>query len=195
MLPTWRNAKHAETWLATVEHHAGTRFGTRPIETIGTADILQTLTPIWTSQNETATRLKQRLATIFDWAKGAGHYPYENPVNGLKKALPVVKRQPEHLAAMHWNDLPGFMAELAGRDSVSARTLEFIVLTVARSGEARGARWDEIGDKIWHVPGDRMKRGIPHRVPLCPAALEVLDQVRGLDHEYVFPSRKRGAGW
>ena len=71
LLPTWRNAKHAETWLATVENHACRQFGKRPIETIGTADVLGVLTPIWTEKHETAKRLKQRLATIFDWAGGS----------------------------------------------------------------------------------------------------------------------------
>lgn len=93
LLPTWRNAKHAQTWLATVEAHANPVIGGRPIETIGTADLLKVLSPIWTEKNETAKRLRQRLSTIFDWAKGAGYYPHENPTNGLKKALPIVKRR------------------------------------------------------------------------------------------------------
>lgn len=192
LLPTWRNAKHAETWLATVEAHANPQFGRRPIETVGTADVLKVLTPIWTEKHETAKRLKQRLAAIFDWAKGAGHYPHENPVNGLKKALPMVKRRPEHMLAMDWQELPGFMGDLALREGVSARTLEFLVLTATRSGEARGARWSEIEGNVWTIPGERMKRGVPHRVPLSAEALAVLDRVKGLDGKLIFPSQKRG---
>jgi integrase len=192
LLPTWRNAKHAETWLKTVQTHANSAFGNRPIDTVSTADVLKVLSPIWTEKHETAKRLRQRLSTIFDWAKGAGYYPHENPVNGLKKALPTVKKRTEHMAAMDWQDLPGFMVDLARREGVSARTLEFIILTGVRSGEARGARWNEIEGNIWTVPGERMKRGVPHRVPLTPDALSVLDKVRGLDEDLIFPSVQRG---
>ena len=101
------------------------------------------LSPIWIEKHETATRLKQRLSTIFDWAKGGGHYPHENPVNGVKKALPPVKRRAQHLAAMDWRDLPAFIKELVAREGVSARCLEFLILTASRSNEARGARWEE----------------------------------------------------
>jgi integrase len=192
LLPTWRNAKHAETWLATVRTHAFPQFGKRPVETIGTADVLKVLSPIWTEKHETAKRLRQRLSTIFDWAKGAGHYPHENPVNGLRKALPAVKRRTEHLAAMNWRDLPVFMGDLAKRGGVSARTLEFIIFTASRSGEARGARWSEVEGNVWTVPAERMKRGIPHRVPLSTEAMTVLDSMRGLDSELIFPSVQRG---
>jgi len=192
LLPTWRNAKHAETWLATVEAHANRQFGDRPIVTVGTADVLKVLSPIWIEKHETAKRLRQRISTIFDWAKGAGHYPHENPVNGLKKALPMVKRRAEHMAAMLWRDVPKFMAELATREGVSARTLELIILTAARSGEARGARWSEIEGNVWTVPGERMKRGVPHRVPLSAEALAVMESVRGLDDDLIFPSVQRG---
>lgn len=134
------------------------------------------------------------MSTIFDWAKGAGHYPHENPVNGIKKALPTVKRRAEHMAALDWRDVPTFMDDLADREGVSARTLEFLILTAARSGEARGARWNEIDleAREWVIPGERMKRGVPHRVPLSEAAVAVLEGVRGLDADLVFPSIQRG---
>ncbi len=194
LLPTWRNKKHAETWLSTVENYANPRFGKRPLHTVGTADILSVLSPIWTEKHETAKRLKQRLSTIFDWAKGAGHYPHENPVNGVKKALPTVKHRAEHMAALNWHEIPSFIQDLADREGVSARTLEFLILTATRSGEARGARWREIDleAREWVIPGERMKRGVPHRVPLSEAALAVLERVRGLDVDLVFPSAQRG---
>jgi integrase len=150
---------------------------------------LGVLSPIWTEKHETAKRLKQRLGAIFDWAKGAGHYPHENPINGLKKALPSVKRRPEHMSTLGWQRVPEFMVELQNRDGVSARTLEFIILTASRSGEARGARWAEISDGIWTVPAGRMKRGLEHRVPLSHQATHVLEKVRDLDSDLVFPSR------
>lgn len=194
--PTWRNAKHASTWLASMERYALPVLGNRLIHTIGTADVLEVITPIWTTKHETARRLKQRLSTIFDWAKGNGFYPHENPVNGVIKSLPRVKAEPEHMAAMNWRDLPTFMEALSQREGVSARTLEFIILTASRSNEARGARWEEIDldAQTWTVPSIRMKRGKSHRVPLSLEAMAILNQQRGLDPEYIFPSTTRDKG-
>ncbi len=182
--PTWRNPKHTMLWLSTLETYAFPSLRSRPIDTIGTADDLTVLSPIWTEKHETAKRVKQRLATIFDWAKGAGHYPHENPVNGVKKALPPVKRRVEHRAAMDWREVPAFMKELAAREGVSARCLEFLILTAARSIEARGARWDEISGEVWTVPAERMKRGIPHRVPLSAEALRLIEPLRALNPDW-----------
>lgn len=193
LLPTWKNRKHAETWLSSVETYVFPVFGKRPIETVGTADVLRVLAPIWASKPETAKRLKQRLSTSFDWAKAGGHYPGENPVTGITRALPVVKASGKHLAAMPWSDVPAFMDDLARREGISARTLEFLILTAARSGEARGARWAEIDwdARAWVIPAERMKAGKPHRVPLSDAAMAILERTRGLDHEWVFPSAVR----
>ncbi|RYH08830.1 site-specific integrase [Tropicimonas sp. IMCC6043] len=188
LLPTWKNKKHAETWLSTIRIYANPHFGSRPIETVTTADCLKVLSPIWTEKHETAKRLRQRLRTVFDWAKGAGFYPNENPINGLKKALPAVKQSQEHLPSMPWQSVPAFMTKLKQRQGVSARVLEFIILTAVRSGEARGAEWSEINDSTWTVPAIRMKRGIEHRVPLSEQALDVLERVRGLGETMVFPS-------
>lgn len=195
LLPTWRNKKHAATWLATVANYANPILGKRPIHTIGTADVLSVLSPIWTVKHETAKRLMQRLSTVFDWAKGAGHYPHENPVNGIKKALPSVKLRVKHLAAMDWRELPSFMEELGKREGASARTLEFLILTATRSGEARGARWCEIDLQAqeWVIPGERMKQGVLHRVPLSEAAVALLEQAKGLDADLVFPGIQRGS--
>ncbi|SEN37445.1 Integrase [Pseudorhodobacter antarcticus] len=188
--PTWSNPKHAAGWLSAVEAYAFPCFGKRPINKVGTPDILLVLEPIWTTKHETARRVMQRLSTIFDWAKVAGHYPAENPVTGVKKALGTVNTATKHMASMPWQDLPDFMMELYSREGVSARTLEFIILTATRSGEARGARWEEIDleERAWHIPGERMKRRIPHRIPLSSAACAVLERMKGMDAEIVFPS-------
>ena len=192
LAPTWRNAKHAHEWLSSLERYAFPHLGARPLDTIGTADALAVLTAIWTTRPETARRVKQRLGLIFDWAKSAGHYPHENPVAGVRKGLPAVKRQPEHMAALPWQELPAFMAELARREGTSARTLELLILTAARSGEARGMRWAEVEGEVWTVPGERMKAGKLHRVPLSPEALGVIERMRGLGEELVFPAIQRG---
>ena len=190
MQPTWSNTKHAASWLSAVEAYAYPQFGNRPINKVGTPDILRVLEPIWTAKHETARRIMQRLSNIFDWAKVAGHYPFENPVNGVKKALGTVTIKTKHMEAMAWVDLPAFMKELAPRDGVSARTLEFVILTAMRSGEVRGARWAEIDlrKRVWTVPGERMKRRIPHSIPLSNAACAILERMKGMDDDLAFPS-------
>lgn len=188
--PTWRNPRHGDIWWASLENHVFPRLGKRQIDTLGTADVLAVLSPIWTETYDTALRVRQRMSSIFDWAKGAGLYPHENPVNGIKKALPPVKRRRTHMAAMPWQDVPAFMDELREREGMSARALEFIILTATRSGEARGARWSEIDGDTWTIPADRMKRGIEHRIPLSDAARKILESVRGSNSELVFPSNQ-----
>ncbi|MBF9057715.1 integrase arm-type DNA-binding domain-containing protein [Rhodobacterales bacterium HKCCSP123] len=192
LLPTFRSEKHGEVWLASLERHAFPRLGSQPIETIGMTDVLAVLSCIWTAKHDTARRIKQRIGTIFDWAKGAGHYLHENPVAGIEKSLPKVKHRAQHMASLPWQELPAFMSDLSEREGVSARTLEFVILTGVRSGEARGARWSEIEDGVWTIPAERMKMHRAHRVPLSAEALAVLEQVRGLDAELVFPSVSRG---
>ena len=97
---TLKSDRHAELWLRSLELYAFPKIGKRPIQSITSADVLSILNPIWAKKHDTARRVKQRIAAVFDWAKGAGHYPHENPVAGLKKALPAVKRKAEHMAAL-----------------------------------------------------------------------------------------------
>lgn len=193
LLPSWRSDRHGEIWIASMERYVFPLIGERPVESIRSTDIMPILLPIWTKKNDTASRVKQRIATVFDWAKGAGHYPHENPVNGLNKALPAIRTNTVHMPALPWRQLPAFMEELKGREGVSARALEFIVLTAARSGEARGATWSEISQGVWTIPADRMKTGVSHRVPLSCEALLVLEKARGLDADLIFPSPSKKA--
>ncbi len=188
LVPTWRSAAHGQRWLSSMEMYAFPQLGHRPIHTISPADVLSVLSPIWTKKNDTARRVKQRISNVFDWAKGAGHYPGENPANGLNKALPNVRLAPEHMAALPWSEIPEFMRELSERQAVSARALSFLILTATRSKELRGARWSEIDGNVWTIPGERMKAGTEHRVPLCPTARGILSSVNGLGDELVFPS-------
>ncbi|KIC40152.1 hypothetical protein RA27_15070 [Ruegeria sp. ANG-R] len=192
--PTWKNAKHAETWIRSLEIHVLPRIGSRAIETIGSSEVLEVLGPIWTKKPETARRILQRLTVIFDWAKTAGHYGAENPANGVTRALPKVDRRPEHMAALPWQEVPKLIGELKEREGTAARLVEWVIYTAARSAEARLATWDEIEGNVWTVPADRMKRGKEHRVPLCKPALGVLERVKLLNPDLVFPSRQRRAG-
>ncbi|QXT40979.1 tyrosine-type recombinase/integrase [Gymnodinialimonas ceratoperidinii] len=187
LIPTWRSGKHGQLWLNSMENHVFPIIGDRPIDSVETADVMAILAPVWTTTPDTARRLKQRIALVFDWAKGAGHYHSENPVNGVKKALPKVKRLVSHRLALPWQKLPDFMLELHTRDSMSARALEFLILTATRSKECRFACWRELTSEDWKIPAERMKREVEHRIPLSAAARAVLERVRGIESELVFP--------
>lgn len=180
----WKNDKHRAQWINTLEQYAFPAIGKRPIDQIATPEIVTVLSAIWFDKHETARRLKQRIATVFDDAKGKGHIAGENPVTGVSASLKSNKRirKVKHHAAMDYRDLPPFMARLRSDDipAMSRLALEFTILTTARTGEVIHARWDEIDtDKaLWIVPADRMKAGKEHRVPLSDRALEILATVK-----------------
>ena len=164
-------------------------LGTLPVHAITQAEILRVLAPIWTEKPETARRVRQRLRTVLDWARAAGHFEGVNPVEGVEKGLPPQRRKPRHFAALPWQEVPSLMRRLEAMEGMGAPALRFLILTAARSGEVRGARWEEIDTEaaVWTVPGERMKAGEPHRVPLSASALAILNEVRGLHPELVFP--------
>lgn len=188
---SFSSEKHAAQWLAGMKKHVFPAFGDRLICTVGVVDVRKALEPIWINTHETARKIKQRIEAVFDWARAEGHYGPENPARGIKRALKPQARNPTHLAAMPWADLPAFYESLNERDGVSARTLQFIILTAVRSGEARDAQWDEFKGNLWTIPARRMKTGRTHIVPLAPEALRILEQMRGLDPVYVYPQRSR----
>ena len=194
--PGWREGGvHVKHWISSLERFVFPVIGQRPIDTIQSGDVLTVLTPIWHKTPETARRVKQRIRTVMQWAKGANLYDEENPVEAAEGSLPKhVSGQVKHYAAMPYDALPGFMADLAGRKGVAALALRFLILTAARSGEVRGARWSEfdLENGVWAVPGERMKAKMDHRVPLTAEALAALDAARGLDPDLVFPGQRRG---
>lgn len=192
--PTFKNSTHCANWIATLENHAFPKIGQNELSTIRRSDVLEILSPIWTDRHETGRRVKQRIATVFDWSIGAGHMDTANPVDSaLQKSLPKVRVKVKHHAAVPWRDLPDFMQALSEREAIAARCLQFIALTATRSGEARGALWSELDLKraVWIIPADRMKMAEDHRIPLCEAALHLLEGVIGLDDDLVFPSPTR----
>ncbi|MEO0358006.1 MAG: integrase arm-type DNA-binding domain-containing protein, partial [Pseudomonadota bacterium] len=194
-MPTWKNAKHGKQWINTLRDYAFPKIGRMPINTVKEPEVMMCLSPIWTEKHETAKRLAQRIKTVLDVAKSKGYREGENPVTAIKDAgvLPKVKARPKHHAAMHYRDVPAFFADLATRDAIAAKALMFTCLTVLRTSEVLGAKWDEfdLDAKVWTVPGDRMKTGEDHRVPLTDAMTEILDTVRPLKSTYVFEGQKR----
>ncbi|WP_270937193.1 tyrosine-type recombinase/integrase [Falsiroseomonas oryzae] len=201
---TWKNVKHRQQWENTLATYAFPHFGDRPVADVDTAAVLAALEPIWKTKTETATRLRQRIETVLDFATPRGWRSGENPARWrghLEATLPKPGKiaKVEHHAALPWAEAGAFMVALRQREGVAARALEFGILTAARSGEVRGARWSEIdlARGVWVVPGDRMKAGREHRVPLSAAAVAILRTMADLrDAEapdpLVFPGLRQG---
>lgn len=198
LLPGWRNPKHGKQWISTLEQYAFPVIGPRSIDTITPAHIASVLQPIWLEIPETATRVKQRLHAVMAWAWAHG-FCQANPVDVVDKLLPLQPSKAirtQHQPAMDWRELPAFYQQHlanAERFDVSRALLSFVILTACRSGEARKMRWDEVDldAAIWTIPADRMKTQVMHRVPLSLQAMAVLEKVRGLHGEWVFPSPRK----
>jgi integrase len=192
--PHAKNPKHSAQWLRTLSNYAFPIIGARPVHTIAQSDILRVLAPIWTEKPETARRVRQRIRTVMDWARTAGHFEGVNPVEGVEKGLPKQRGRVQHHRALPYQKLPDLIRRIEAVEGMGALALRFVILTAARGGEARGALWSEIDGeaRLWTVPAERMKAQRRHRVPLSNAALAVLEQVRGLSDGLIFPSTRPG---
>jgi integrase len=191
IVPNSKSGKHVWQWLDTLEKHAFPKIGALPIHAVLQSDILRVLAPVWLVMPETARRIRQRLRLVFDWARAAGHRDDANPVDGVEKGLPKQKDKPEHFKALPWSDVPALLQRVAAERGMGPLALRFAILTAARSGEVRGARWSEIDldAGVWTIPGARMKAGEEHRVPLSEPARNILAAVQGVSPDYVFPSK------
>lgn len=192
--PRWRNAHHTASWMQALERHAFAKLGAMPVHRIRQADVLRVLEPIWTTKPETARRVRQRVRTVLAWALAQGHIDSNPADKRIDPALPKMPKVKAHLRALDYREVPAALAAInASRASLAARlSLRFTILTAARNGETRGARWSEMDleARQWRIPGERMKAGVEHRVPLSDAAIAVLEQARTLDDGsgLVFPS-------
>lgn len=196
MKPSWRNAKHAAQWTMTLTTYAKPMRG-KPVNAIGTQDVLDVLQGLWKRTPETAERLRGRIENVLDAAKAKGHRSGENPARWrghLDQILPKRQRLSRgHHTALPYDAVPDFMADLRGRSAVAALALEFTILTAARSGEVLGAQWDEIDleKTVWIIPPARMKAAREHRVPLSPRAMEIVEVMREQGTEgFLFPGPK-----
>lgn len=198
----WKADKHALLWESTLKTYAYPTMGKISVQAIDAALVLKVLEAIWKSKPETAGRVRGRIEAILDWAKSRGLRQGENPARWrghLQYQLPARSkvRRVKHHPALPYAELPEFMATLREEVGISARALEFAILTAARTGEIIGATRAEanVADKLWIVPGFRMKAGKEHRVPLSSQALAILKRVMAPengDHAYIFPTPKRG---
>ena len=197
--PTWSNAKHASQWTNTLGTYAHPVIGRKPVDQVTTADVLAILTPIWTVKSETASRVHQRLETIFDWVIAQG-WRLDNPAGKpVIRALPRVSRLKSHHRSLPPADVPAAlkMVRESNSDPSTRLAFEFLVLTAARSNEVRQAIWLEMDleNAVWAVPAMHMKARREHWVPLSRRSLEILDQARELareDEGLVFPADRSG---
>jgi integrase len=192
---SWKNGKHADQWITTLQRYANPVLGDVPVDQINSPYILKVLGPIWLTKPETARRVRQRIGTVLDWAKAAGHRNGDNPVESVLKGLPKQPDRVGHHAALPYSQVPAFVADLRSSElSESTRlAFEFLILTAARTGEVLGATWSEVDveSALWTIPAKRMKAGREHRVPLSERAVEILQRAKLLaaGSAFVFPSR------
>ncbi len=197
--PRWRNGKHTVSWWQTLERHAFPILGDMPVDKIGREDVLRALTPIWGVRMETARRVRQRIRTVLRWCMAHGYVEHNAAGEAIDGALPPMPRLKAHLRAMPYQEVSAALATVEASKAylASKLCLRFLVLTAARSGEARSVTWSEIDMDAaeWRIPGHRMKASAEHRVPLSGAALAVLEQARPLRNEtdLIFPSPMKPA--
>jgi integrase len=194
----WRNLKHREDWLSSLNRYAHPTLGDMRVDLIDASTVRDVLLPIWLDRPETARRVRQRIKLVLDWAAAKGYRPSLD-LSGIAKALPRQPKSDNHFKAMPYPDVPAFVASL--RDSgetVSRLALQFLILTAARSGEVRGATLAEIDmdAATWTIPAIRMKAGKEHVVPLNKPALAILERmatIRKTDVAVIFPGIKNQA--
>lgn len=196
----WRNEKHIAQWSSTLKTYVEPVFGAMPVQAVNLELVLKVLEPIWHTKSETAARLRGRIEAILDWAAVREFRSTDNPARWkghLDKLLPPRSKvqKVQHHTALPYQEIGTFMTELRRRREISALALEFTILTASRTSEVLNAQWDEFdlgANKVWHIPGNRMKSGKNHRVPLSEATLGILAKMAEIKHcAYVFPGQKR----
>jgi integrase len=193
----WRNGKHRDQWLTTLKAYAFPVMGDLPVNKVETGHVRDVLGPIWIDKPETARRVRQRIGTVLDFAVGKNWRAHPIDMRAVSKALPRQPKKDGRFEAMPYPEVPAFLQSLRERTSMGRLALEALILTAARSGEVRGARWSELDLEagLWTIPGNRMKAGKEHIVPLSPEALDVFSRAKALrlaDSDLVFPGVKRG---
>ena len=195
---SWKNPKHAEQWPSTLNAYVYPVFGNIAVADVDVALVMKAIEPIWSEKPETANRVRGRVETVLDWAKARGYRDGENPARWrghLDKLLPSRAKvaKVRHHPALPYVEVADFMAELRTLEGVSPRALEFAILTATRTSETIGARWSEIDldARMWIIPGERMKAGNEHRVPLSDRAIEVL-RALPREGEFVFVGDRAG---
>jgi len=195
----WKNDKHQMQWESTLRTYASPHFGRLDVRLIETSHVLKALEPIWVSKTETATRVRERIERVLSWATTLGYRTGDNPARWdghLKELLPKPGkvRKAQHFSSMPFQQVREFFCLLQKENCIAARALELTILTACRTSEVVNAKWDEFdfSRQIWIIPGERMKAGREHRVPLVDATLAILQRLSGINPIWVFPGGKVG---
>ena len=195
----WRNAKHGQQWVNTLDTHAAALLEL-PVQAIDTGLVLGVLEPIWSTKTETATRVRQRIEAVLDWATARGYRKGENPARlrgHLQTLLPDAAkvRKVTPRAALPYSVMGTFWRELVAVDTLASKALRLQILSATRPSEATGAHWDEVDlkAKVWTIAGNRMKANKEHRVPL---SAELVAMLEAMPHRegWVFPGAGRKPG-
>ncbi len=198
--PEWKSAKHAQQWQNTLKHYAFPIIGLLPVGDIENHHILEILQPIWLKKTETATRVRNRIELILDYASALKFRAGDNPARwrgNLDAILPKPSKvkNVKHHTALPYDDMSQFMAELLGVNGLAAKALILTILTATRTSEVLNARWSEfnLDKRTWTIPSERMKTGKAHRIPLSAPAVDLLNNIKdGSKSKLVFPGQKQG---
>ena len=195
---SWKSAKHAQQWTNTLAQYAYPTIGQCAIGEVDTDHIVEILLPIWQDKTDTATRLRGRIESVLDWATVKGWRKGDNPARfkgHMEYLMPKVRvGTKNHHASLPYEELPKFIKALRAESGMAQYALEFLILCASRTGEVIGARWEEIdlAKGIWTIPGERMKAGKEHRVPLGKRTLDILASVRPFSGEkFIFITGKK----
>ena len=189
---SWKSDRSESQWRASMRDYVLPRLARKRVDAVTTADVMAVLLPIWSTKRETARQVRQRIGAVMKWAVAQG-YRDDNPAgDAISAALPKTTVRQQHMRALPHAEVGAALQRVKGSGAYRGTMLafEFLVLTAARSGEVRNARWEHIDrdGAVWTIPAERMKAGREHRVPLSPRALEVLDDAAELFDGLVFPS-------
>jgi len=198
----WSNSKHINQWTNTLTTYAYPVIGHLPVQDVDVLLVMKVLEPIWTTKTETATRVRQRIENILDWAKVRDYRSGENPARWrghLNMLLPHPSKlqKVKHFNAMPFAEVPVYFTDLRKIKTVSAMALSFLILTATRSNETRSATWDEIDfdNAVWTIPESRMKAKIEHSVSLSEECLQILEEAKTYKtNNYIFPSENKKTG-
>ena len=188
--PTWSSNKHAAQWASTLATYVYPVIGSKKVDDVASGDVLGVLTPMWTAKPETASRVRQRMETVFDWVIAQG-WRSDNPAGkSVLRALPRHSRVKNHFEALNYSKVPETVAKVreSNANLVTRLSFEFLVLT---------ATWSEIDEEsgTWTIPAERMKARREHRVPLSRRAREILEEVQQLEDQgkgLIFPGGRQG---
>lgn len=198
----WKNPKHAEQWKSTLETYAYPTIGKLDVAHIDTPHVLKVLEPIWTTKNETASRVRGRIERVLAWATTRKLRKGDNPAkwtHHLDTILPKPSdvQKTTHHEALPYSDVSAFVKQIQGLPGVTPSALEFTILTAARTNETIGATWAEIDldSAVWTIPPSRMKAKKEHRIPLSARTVEILRDMEKLRNgDFVFPGWKPKTG-